>query len=80
MAIVMSNELGEEGSTPGEKDQILKSEVEPVFWSADIIVTGESAGKKEVAKEFPMQCDFLLLIERIFFEMRTIDENFVGIN
>lgn len=80
MIVVMSYELGKEGCVFRNKDNISKPIIPSICYSTEIIITGKSAGKLEMAEKLSMESDFLFLADRFFLKIGTVDKDYVGIN
>lgn len=80
MIVVMSHELGKEDRVFRKKYDISKPIIPSICCSTEIIATGKSARKLEMAEKLSMENDFLFLVDRLFLKIRTIDKNYVGIN
>ncbi len=80
MIVVMSYKLGKEDRVFCNKDDILKPIIPSIFWSTEVVVTGESAGKLEMAEKLSMDGDFFFLADRHFLKIGTVDKDYVGMN
>ena len=79
LSVIMGHQLSVQNRIRCEENDVFKSEVPSVLWSAEIIVAGESAWILKMPEDLSVQGDLFFSAERFFLEVGAVYENFSGV-
>jgi hypothetical protein len=74
----MGDELGVKDGARRDQEIVMEPEVPAVLFAAEVVVAGKSGRREQLAEEFPVQCDLLLVEEVLPRVEAAVDEDLVA--